>query len=612
MEDCEAGIVKADVSSSEPFPQKGTSLIPCHVYQSSLEALDELKFDKMTPVQAETVPAFIDHKDVVVEAVTGSGKTLAFVIPIMEMLRRRREEWGRNQIGAIIITPTRELAIQIHNVIKSMKFELPSACFIGGNNSNVSQNYEKFIKEQPKIIVATPGRLWSLISEKRDIVLRELEVLVLDEADRLLSMGFERTLRDIFNMLPKQRRTGLFSATMTDGLEGIVRAGLRNPVRIAVHTTNVKTGETSRKPDTLKVYWLQVQLRSKVATLLELLQKTGKNQKIIVYFSSCAAVQYFAPVFKQLLNDGAPDAQKWSIFSLHGKLFPKQRETNLDHFTTSQGGLLFTTDIASRGLDIPMVNSVIQFDAPTDPRNFAHRCGRTARLGAKGIAIVLLTKYETTYVQIQQLRGIPMKKYKGSLENCDDEAVTALLKRIRSLLQKDRQLYLRSIQAVVSDVRAYVAHELSLVFKIHKLKIIELIEGYGCLHVPRMPEVWHQIVKEAARPGDGEEEKKKGPTKEDLDPEKIPTLIFDDSVPFDDIPFLDPEQEAERQRELLDGKISDKKMQAQERKKKMMRKRMKEERREEEKEIKRRKIIEQWEENIRTMANGKESTILQQ
>ena len=194
-------------------------------------------------MQASTIPLLCSHKDVSVEACTGSGKTLAFVLPMVEILARARKELRRYEVGAVVVSPTRELARQIHEVatpfVKTLARggdasdgEELSMLLVGG--TDVSKDVAKFAATSPLVLVATPGRLWDVMQRSRELDGKKCELLILDEADRLLGMGFMATLNNIISRLPKQRRTGLFSATQTEEVAELARAGLRNPVRVTV------------------------------------------------------------------------------------------------------------------------------------------------------------------------------------------------------------------------------------------------------------------------------------------------------------------------------------------------------------------------------------------
>lgn len=202
-------------------------------------SIHSFNFPTATPVQAAVIPLLLNKKDVTAEAVTGSGKTLAFLIPLVEILLRREEKLKQHEIGAIVISPTRELAIQtseVLNAILNHVLNLKQILFIGGNS--VDEDVQNFRKLGGNIVICTPGRLEDLLTRNVDLNLagavKSLEILILDEADRLLDLGFRGSLDTILSYLPRQRRTGLFSATQTRELQSLVRAGLRNPVMVVV------------------------------------------------------------------------------------------------------------------------------------------------------------------------------------------------------------------------------------------------------------------------------------------------------------------------------------------------------------------------------------------
>jgi len=295
---------------------------PQYLNESILKIINEVfKFDKMTPVQSVVVPTFVlKHKDVVVEAITGSGKTLAFVIPILEMLLKRSEQLKKHDIGALIISPTRELAQQIFDVVQAFLVELTqfkAILFVGGTSPN--DDLKKFLENGAHIVVSTAGRLEDLLSRKTDNCnlashLKSLEVLILDEADRLLDLGFKNSLNAILTQLPKQRRTGLFSATQTEEIEKLIKAGLRNPCNIQVK----QKGDAGKQktPVQLKNYYLMLDGKEKFHRLLEFV--TGnKNAKLLVFMSTCASVQYFT----KLLNSFVKNTE---ILALHRKLKDKR------------------------------------------------------------------------------------------------------------------------------------------------------------------------------------------------------------------------------------------------------------------------------------------------
>ncbi|KAG8939071.1 ATP-dependent rRNA helicase spb4, partial [Tulasnella sp. 419] len=289
-----------------------------------LNVIESLNFQQMTPVQASTIPLFMKHKDVVVEAVTGSGKTLAFVIPIIEKMIRRETPLRKNEIGALVISPTRELATQIHSIFQlftnsqpssqegetssSLRSLNPPLLLVSGTDSSPAQDLSRFLETSADIVVGTPGRVEDFLLGRglNTVGVKELDVLVLDEADRLLDLGFTASLTRIVNHLPRQRRTGLFSATMSEALSEIVRMGLRNPVRVLVKVETKKRKRDTeagaeghvterRTPSTLDNSYIALHASEKTLQLIRLLEHERElgDVRFIVYFATCACVDYF-------------------------------------------------------------------------------------------------------------------------------------------------------------------------------------------------------------------------------------------------------------------------------------------------------------------------------
>ncbi|ORY30726.1 DEAD-domain-containing protein [Rhizoclosmatium globosum] len=443
------------------------------------DALSLVGFSDMTPVQASTIPLFLAHKDVVVEAVTGSGKTLAFVIPILEMLLRREEQWQKNEIGALIISPTRELAKQISDVVSTFlnhlnppddepvpefttqyNHRLTHQLFIGG--TSVNQDISSFKLKGGNILIGTPGRLEDLLTTRTLLFnTKNLQVLVLDEADRLLE--FKSSVTAILLRLPKQRRTGLFSATMSEALDG-------EPCKVAVKVEAVgqvmKPGSAGNEhqltPATLSIGFMVLESHEKLEQLLAHV-KEYPAAKTIVYFATCAIVDYIYTALtfdSQEEGEGVGGGKKKKgkkegrsiqglagigdvlVFSLHGKMNPKRREAVYEKFTAcTEPCLLITTDVASRGLDIPDVDWVIQYDPPQDPKSFSHR--------------FYLTPQEETYVEFLQIRKIPLTP----MPRLPFTPTTPLLATLRAQNKLDKDIHDKSIKAFTSFIRSYCEHQ---------------------------------------------------------------------------------------------------------------------------------------------------------
>ncbi|CCJ28898.1 unnamed protein product, partial [Pneumocystis jirovecii] len=457
------------------------------------------------------------------QAITGSGKTLAFLVPILEKLIRREEALTRHHIGSLIVLPTRELATQIYHVYETIMkmseetdLNLRAQLVIGGVMT-IQHDISEFDKLSPSIIIGTPGRIDDFLSSSI-VKTKELEILVMDEADRLLDMGFLPTIESIIRKLPKQRRTGLFSATMTDAVDKLIRTGLRNPVKIVVRVGNQKNGqEDKRIPSwlfsfpsfdiiifnsfSLQIGYIIVKSEEKYLQLIRLLNYSlvkEKMKKFIVYFLSCVCVDYFSLVFSQIPHL----KETFKIFSLHGRQSSSSRIKNYKNFFNTLSGtpaILFTTDLAARGLDVPNVDMVIQVDPPLDPKVFSHRCGRAGRAGRPGKAVVMLNKgREEDYVHLLKVRKIPVEALRKIGKNGDlieneesepKEEIFSLVKEIRNIVKKDRDLYEKGLRAYVSYVRAYSKHQAHFIFRIKDLDFSGIAYSFGLLHLPKMPEL---------------------------------------------------------------------------------------------------------------------------
>jgi len=453
---------------------------------STIKTLKRLKFTKMTPVQAAAIPLFLQRKDVAAEAVTGSGKTLAFIIPILEILSKLSTPLKKHEIGTLIISPTRELASQISEVLaeflKDIDGDLTQQLFIGGNK--VDKDVQNFEDEGANIVIGTPGRLEDLLmgktvgaiqgQNKFVTGLKSLEILVMDEADRLLSLGFETAINTILGFCPKQRRTGLFSATQTSEVSSLIRAGLRNPAMVSVKD-NSRPRDDQRTPSTLENFYLMCEPQLKLSILVSLL-KERSDQKLMVFAATCACVDYMTVLLKHFLT-------KTQIFSIHGKMKNKRHKI-FNQFRNSKSGILLCTDVMARGVDIPDVDWVIQMDPPSNAEAFVHRCGRTARIGNKGAAVLLLTPSEESYIDFLNINQ-KVKLTKMETVQCENN----LLDKVRTLLKSDRSHLDRANRAFVSYIQSYAKHECNVLLRIKDLDLGGAASSYGLLKMPKMPEL---------------------------------------------------------------------------------------------------------------------------
>lgn len=310
-------------------------------------------------------------------------------------------------------------------------------------------------------------------------------MLVLDEADRLLDLGFKDDLQKILGRLPKQRRTGLFSASVSEAVGEIVRVGLRNPVKIAVKVRSA-SGDDKRTPASLQMSYLLTPPTHKFPALIALLSKMDPTpQKSIIYLSTCAAVDYFQHILSAILPD------QFSLIPLHGKHPPNVRQKNFAKYISAVSPtILLTTDVAARGLDIPQVDLVVQIDPPSDPKVFIHRCGRAGRAGRKGLSVIFLQPgREEDYIPFLEVRKTPIALLKKPAILVTNEDARIIIAKMRKEVLTDRALYDKGQRAFVSWVRSYSKHTASSIFRIADLDWTELGNAWGLVRLPKMPEL---------------------------------------------------------------------------------------------------------------------------
>ncbi|KAL9606902.1 MAG: hypothetical protein Q9167_008125, partial [Letrouitia subvulpina] len=305
-----------------------------------------------------------------------------------------------------------------------------------GGDITTAQDLSHFLKNSPNLLISTPGRLLELLrSPHVHCPQSSFELLVLDEADRLLDLGFKNDLQKILGRLPKQRRTGLFSASVSEAVDQIIRVGLRNPVKVAVKVKTAKGAEDRRTPTSLQLSYLVTPPSHKLPALSRLLAALSPPpQKTIVYLSTCAAVDYFQHILPALLPSS------FALLPLHGKHPPKVRHKNFSAFVDAVGpSILLTTDVAARGLDVREVDLVAQLDPPADPKVFLHRCGRAGRAGRRGLAVVFLHPgREERYVEFLAIRKTPVERLAAPSIRIDEEDAERACQRIRARVLQDR------------------------------------------------------------------------------------------------------------------------------------------------------------------------------
>lgn len=365
------------------------------------QRLEAANFINPTPVQAQAIPPAMEGRDVLATAQTGTGKTLAFIVPMIEMLRAV-EPAG---IQALVLVPTRELAMQVHGVFEQLKGKkLKSAALVIGGTSE--KNQLQSIRAGARVVVATPGRLEDYMG-RRLVDLRKVEMLVLDEADRMMDMGFLPAIKRILRALPRDRQTLCFSATMGPAVSGIVEDTLVDPVRIEI-------GSTLKPAELVELHAIEVPLMGKKDALRQLLYE--QEGKTLVFARTKRGTERLA---KELIRDG------FSAAMIHGDRSQSQRNAALAAFDQGKIKVLVATDVAARGLDVDDIAHVINFDLPQVPEDFIHRVGRTGRAGATGKATSLISGAE-----VFELRNIE-RQLKLKINRRDLSASTAPKREIK-------------------------------------------------------------------------------------------------------------------------------------------------------------------------------------
>ncbi|KAF7268844.1 hypothetical protein GWI33_018188 [Rhynchophorus ferrugineus] len=359
--------------------------------QQTMKGLKESKYFKLTDIQRESILLALRGNDILGAAQTGSGKTLAFLIPILEYLYC--EQWSRmDGVGALVITPTRELAYQIFETLRKVgKYhDFSAGLIIGGKDLK----FERKRMDQCNIIICTPGRLLQHMDENPLLDCSSMKILVLDEADRCLDMGFKETMNSIIANLPPKRQTLLFSATQTKSVQDLARLSLKDPSYVSVNEMTT--------PKELQQTFVVCELHDKISILWSFIRNHLK-QKTIIFLSTCKQVKYFYEIFCKL-RPGI------SLMALYGTLHQLRRMSIYEEFCRKQSAVLFATDLAARGLDFPAVHWVVQADCPEDVETYIHRVGRTARYFRGGESLLLLMPSEIKMIEYLEEKKIPVEK----------------------------------------------------------------------------------------------------------------------------------------------------------------------------------------------------------
>jgi ATP-dependent RNA helicase RhlE len=360
-------------------------------HSNLLEGIEASNYETATPVQEQVIPPILAGRDVIASAQTGTGKTAAFLLPVMNLLLENHVD---GQVGALIIVPTRELAIQISQHIEGLSYftHLSSIAIYGGNDAQNFVAEKKALQLGADIIVCTPGRMIAHLNMGY-VNMKTLRFLILDEADRMLDMGFQDDITKIIKVLGEHRQTLLFSATMPEKIRQLAKKILRNPAEINIAIS---------KPPEKIVQKAYVVYEPQKLPLVTMLLKTIPYKNALVFCSRKQNVKQLARELKQ---------GKFNVAEIHSDLLQAERENVMSAFAGGRIPLLVATDILSRGIDIDTIDLVINYDVPGDGEDYVHRIGRTARAEADGIAITLISeKEQNKFAAIEKLLGKEVEK----------------------------------------------------------------------------------------------------------------------------------------------------------------------------------------------------------
>ncbi|KAI8087481.1 P-loop containing nucleoside triphosphate hydrolase protein [Thamnidium elegans] len=434
--------------------------------EKTQKGLAQCNFKQMTEIQRKGIPLALAKRDVLGAAKTGSGKTLTFLIPALEILFR--QQWNAaDGLGALIISPTRELAVQIFEVLKKIgkAHTFSAGLIIGGKEFKVEQ--ERIARMN--ILVCTPGRLLQHMDQSVGFTCDNLQMLILDEADRIMDMGFQNTMNAIIENLPPHRQTLLFSATQTRSVKDLARLSLKDPEYVAVH----EKAEHST-PKTLSQHYVVAELPKKMDVLFSFV-KTHLKSKTIVFLSSCKQARFVFESFCKL-QPGVP------IMHLHGKQKQTKRVDIFRKFTSSQHAVLLCTDIAARGLDFPAVDWVVQLDCPEDADTYIHRVGRTARFAADGHALMILVPSEVEgMLEDLKKKRVPIEEIK--IRTSKQQSIQ---KQLQSFCFQDPEIKYLAQRAFVAYMRSVYLQRNKKVFDVTALPAEEFALSLGLAGAPKI------------------------------------------------------------------------------------------------------------------------------
>ncbi|KAH6632560.1 P-loop containing nucleoside triphosphate hydrolase protein [Chaetomium tenue] len=452
-----------ELDPKSPAIKQFTDLPLCEATASGLRASH---FEVLTDVQRAAIPLALKGRDILGAAKTGSGKTLAFLVPVLEKLYHAK--WTEyDGLGALIISPTRELAVQIFEVLRKIgRSHFFSAGLVIGGKS-LKEEAERL--GRMNILVCTPGRMLQHLDQTANFDVNNLQILVLDEADRIMDMGFQSAVDALVEHLPTTRQTLLFSATQSKRVSDLARLSLKEPEYVSAHEAAV-----SATPTNLQQSYIVTPLAEKLDTLFGFL-RTNLKSKIIVFFSSGKQVRFVFESFKRM-QPGIP------LLHLHGRQKQVARMEITSRFSSAKYGCLFATDVVARGVDFPAVDWVVQADCPEDADTYIHRVGRTARYESKGRAVLFLEPSEAVgFLKRLEQKKVPLQKV-----NVRENKKKSIKNELQSYNFQSPDLKYLGQKAFISYTRSIYLQKDKEVFNFKKLDLDGYAASLGLAGTPQI------------------------------------------------------------------------------------------------------------------------------
>ena len=426
-----------------------------------LERLNLQGYETATEIQAKSIPIALKGEDIIGSAKTGSGKSLAFLIPTVQYILNHPKNEG---IQSLVITPTRELALQLYDLAKSLMNDNGTTCVLVIGGGNRKKEAEKLSSSEARIIICTPGRLIDHMVNTKKFNYNNIKILTIDEADKILKIGFEEELTEIIKLIPKNRQTLLFSATITPKVEDLITLSVKN-------YENIRIKSSDPTVSTLEQGYLIIDADKKFLFLFTFFKK-NKNAKILVFFATCKEVEFYSSLLNYV---DVP------VLSITGEYKQQKRSTTFMEFCSLDKGILLCTDVAQRGLDIPDVDWVIQYDPPHDPEEYLHRVGRTARGANKvGKALLMIMPNEINFIRMLQLYKIKLDEFQFP-----EKKLAKVQEQLEKLVnKKDKYLLNLSTDAYRAYIHSYHANTDKDTFDLEKLDLLKVCKSFGLISPP--------------------------------------------------------------------------------------------------------------------------------